>query len=69
MQSPSQDSRFHRIYEEHRSAVMAYCNSVTFSQRFFPSNGGCVGISGHEVTVEDGKIAHYDWGPVDEPCE
>ncbi len=46
MQSPSQDSRFHRIYEEHRSAVMAYCNSVTFSQRFLPSNGGCVGSSG-----------------------
>lgn len=25
MQSPSQDSRFRRIYEEHRTAVMAYC--------------------------------------------
>ena len=25
MQSPSQDSRFRRLYEEHRAAVMAYC--------------------------------------------
>ncbi|MEE8492322.1 MAG: sigma factor [Acidimicrobiia bacterium] len=25
MQSPSQDSRFRRIYEEHRSAITAYC--------------------------------------------
>ena len=44
-------------------------SSVTFGQRFFPANGGCLGSSGHEVTVEDGKITYYSWGTVDEPCE
>lgn len=36
-------------------------NRVTLDQRFVNDDGECFGDSGNEVTVEDDKIARYDW--------
>jgi ketosteroid isomerase-like protein len=44
-------------------------NTVTFDMNFHMADGSCLGSSGHEVTVDDDKITHYDWGSVDEPCQ
>jgi hypothetical protein len=45
-------------------------NRVSFDDRFFNEDGDCFGRSGGEVTVEDGKITLYDWGPSDDSlCE
>ncbi len=40
-------------------------NTVTFNHKFFNASGGCFGGLGGKVTVEDGKITLYDWGPQD----
>jgi len=40
-------------------------NTVTFNHKFFNASGGCFGGLGGEVTVKDGKITLYDWGPQD----
>jgi hypothetical protein len=39
-------------------------NRVSFDQRFFNDEGDCFGDSGNEVTIEDGRITLYDWGPL-----
>jgi len=44
-------------------------NRVTFGMRFFPAGSSCLGSSGHQVTVEDGKITLYAWGPTGESCK
>ena len=45
-------------------------NRVTFDQRFFNDDGDCFGDSGNEVTLQDDKITHYDWGSGDDSlCE
>ncbi len=37
-------------------------NTVTFQYAFYNSDGGCVGVAGNKVTVEDGLITRYVWG-------
>ena len=45
-------------------------NRVTFDQTFFNDEEECFGDSGNEVTIEDGKITLYAWGPEDRSlCE
>jgi hypothetical protein len=39
-------------------------NRVSFDQRFFNDEGDCFGDSGNELTIEDGRITLYDWGPL-----
>jgi len=44
-------------------------NTVTFDMNFHMASGECLGSTGHEVTVDGDKIASFDWGSVDEPCQ
>jgi ketosteroid isomerase-like protein len=40
-------------------------DTVTFNHKFFIADGACFGGLGGQITVEDGKITLYDWGPED----
>ena len=40
-------------------------STVTFNHRFFNAEGDCFGGIRGQLTVEDGKITLYDWGPED----
>ena len=44
-------------------------NTVTFGHRWVNDIGGCFAGSGHEVTVENGLITHWEWGTHSQPCE
>jgi ketosteroid isomerase-like protein len=45
-------------------------NTATFNHKFLNADGGCFGGTGDQVTIEDGEITLYEWGP-DDPgqCE
>jgi ketosteroid isomerase-like protein len=48
--------------------IVASGDTVTFNHKFFNATGACFGGVGDEVTVEDGKITRYVWGP-DDPSQ
>lgn len=46
--------------------VEASGSQVTFDQIWFNDEEDCFGISGNEVTVQNGKITRYVWGTGDD---